>query len=365
MRQFGILENFDWPLFSSVLLLVVVGLIVLWSLSPDHLFLRQILWALIGLAALGLFAILDYRIFRNHGGILIILLLLGVALLTLLLLIGPKTRGVTSWFWLGSVAFEPVESIKLLLILILAKYFSRRHIEIYQIRHLLISGMYVVFPVALVILQPDLGSAIILLAIWVAVVIFSGIKLRHLFMTVLVLAAILGVFWIGVLEPYQKSRIVAYFDPYRDPLGAGYNAIQAVIAVGSGKIWGKGIGYGTQSQLNFLPEAETDFIFAALAEEAGLLGGIILFAIFSFFIHRVLKIGMAAKDNFSKLYVLGFSALVSMQFIIHVGINLALLPVTGITLPFVSYGGSSLVTLMAGVGILESIRRHSRSDIME
>ncbi|MFY9462413.1 MAG: rod shape-determining protein RodA [Candidatus Sungiibacteriota bacterium] len=357
--------GFDWALFASTFLLIALGLVTLWSLSPGQFFLRQLIWVSIGTAALIFFTFFDYRIFANHGGVLLAALILAVLMLAALYFFGPKTRGVTSWFWFGSVAAQPAEFVKILLILILAKYFSQRHVEIYQIRHLFVSGLYVILPAFLVMLQPALGSALILIALWLAFVLFSGIRFRHLAATFALFVILASVAWYGLLAPYQKTRITSFLDPYRDPKGAGYNVIQAMTAVGSGRIWGKGIGYGTQSHLNFLPEAETDFIFAAFAEETGFLGAAIFVSFFTFFLWRVLRVGIAAKDNFSKLFVLGFATLIFSQGAVHVGMNLGLLPVTGITLPFVSYGGSSLVTLMAGVGILESIRRHSRSDIME
>ena len=359
------LRNFDWALFASTFLLIALGLVTLWSLSPGQFFLRQLIWVSIGTVALIFFTFFDYRIFANHGGVLLAALILAVLMLAALYFFGPKTRGVTSWFWFGSVAAQPAEFVKILLILILAKYFSQRHVEIYQIRHLFVSGLYVILPAFLVMLQPALGSALILIALWLAFVLFSGIRFRHLAATFALFVILASVAWYGLLAPYQKTRITSFLDPYRDPKGAGYNVIQAMTAVGSGRIWGKGIGYGTQSHLNFLPEAETDFIFAAFAEETGFLGAAIFVSFFTFFLWRVLRVGIAAKDNFSKLFVLGFATLIFSQGAVHVGMNLGLLPVTGITLPFVSYGGSSLVTLMAGVGILESIRRHSRSDIME
>lgn len=359
------LRNFDWALIVSTFLLILLGLVTLFSLSPGHFFLRQLIWVSFGIVVLVFFTFFDYRIFANHGGALLTALVLAIIMLAALYLFGPRTRGATSWFWLGSVALQPVEFVKILLILILAKYFSRRHIDIYQVRHLIVSGFYVAVPVILVMLQPALGSALILIALWLSFVLFSGIRFRHLAVTLAVFVILALVLWYGILAPYQKGRIISFLDPYRDPKGAGYNAIQSMITVGSGRVWGKGVGYGTQSHLNFLPEAETDFVFASFAEETGLLGAGIFVAFFAFFLWRVLRVGIETKDNFSKLFVLGFATLIFSQGFVHIGMNLGLMPVTGITLPFVSYGGSSLLTLMAGVGILESIRMHSRSDIIE
>lgn len=362
--MYFVLKNFDWPLFIVTCLLVAIGLISLWSLSPAVFFIRQALWVVIGVGCFFAAAFLDYRIFRNHGGFILSMLLGGLVLLILLFVTGSETRGVVSWFRFGSVAFEPVELMKLILVLILAKYWSGRHIEVFQLRHLLISGIYVFLPASLVLLQPDLGSAVILAMLWVVMVMFAGIRLKHLALFVSCFAVIAALSWFFLLKPYQKDRVIAFLDPYRDPQGAGYNSIQAFIAVGSGGLWGKGIGFGTQSHLNFLPEAETDFIFAAFAEENGFFGVLVLIGLFAFFIARTLFIGFSAKDNFSKLFALGFSSLIFFQFLVHAGANLGLMPVTGVTLPFVSYGGSSLVTLMIGAGILQSIRIHSRSDII-
>lgn len=355
----------DWPLIAITLVLLAIGLIAVWSFSPPHsnLFFRQLLWLLFGLGAFLVFSLLDYRLFRNHGFFLVILYLAMVAILSSLLFFAPITHGVRAWFRLGSAGIQPVEVMKLVLVLVLARYFSRRHIEIARARHLLISGLYAGVAAGLVLLQPDLGSALILIAIWLAVVLFSGIRLRHLawFFALGILFSIAA--WFLLLAPYQKERITAFLDPYRDPRGGGYNTIQAMIAAGSGRVWGKGIGYGTQSHLNFLPEAETDFIFAAFAEETGFSGAILLLGLFGAALWRIIRIGMQAQDNFSKLFVLGFASLLFSEIFVHVAINLGLLPVTGIGLPLISYGGSSLIATLAGLGILQSIRINSVSEI--
>lgn len=356
----------DWWLAGSMLLLVTIGLVAVWSYSPpaSSLFIRQLVWVGISILAFLGFSLVDYRIFRNHGQLLASLFLVVVVLLAGLLVFAPATRGVQGWFRFGSASVQPVELAKLTLVIVLAKYFSRRHIEIARIRHLLISGAYAGVAIGLVLLQPDLGSAFILAAIWVAIVLFSGIRLRHL-LTAGALGATLAIIaWFSFLAPYQKERISAFFDPYRDPQGAGYNAIQSMIAAGSGRLWGKGIGYGTQSHLNFLPEAETDFIFAAFTEETGFIGAAILVGLFAFLLWRVIKIGKNAHDNFAKLFALGFASFIFFEMFVHIAINLGLLPVTGIVLPLISYGGSSLITTFVGLGVIESIRIHSFSEIV-
>ncbi len=355
----------DWPLNFLIAILLGIGLVAVWSFSPpaSSFFARQFLWVSLGLAAFFIFASVDYRLFRNHGLFLVALYLGTLAVLAALLLFAPATRGIKAWFQIGSAGIQPVEPAKLVLALVLAKYFSRRHIEIARLRHLIISGLYAGGMVVFVLLQPDLGSALILIAIWLAVVLFSGIRMRHL-ATFFLLASITAVFaWFSLLAPYQKARITSFLNPYRDPQGVGYNTIQAKIAAGSGQLWGKGIGYGTQSHLNFLPEPETDFIFAAFVEETGFVGALLLLGLFAALGWRIVLIGIGAQDNFSKLFVLGFASFLFSQILLHLAINLGLLPVTGIGLPLISYGGSSLVAVLAGLGMLQSIRINSRAEV--
>jgi rod shape determining protein RodA len=306
---------------------------------------------------------IDFRLFRTQGYVVLLFYIIVTLLLVLVLLVDSRVRGIEAWLRVGGVAFQPVELAKLVLIILLAKFFSKRHIEIYRIQHLAVSAVYLAIPALLVLLQPDLGSAIILISIWVATVVFSGMKLRHFFLLTLLAVILFTAAWSLVLKPYQQARITSFLNPYEDPKGAGYQMIQSMIAVGSGRMWGKGLGYGSQTHLHFLPEAETDFIFAAYAEEWGFVGVAAMLALFFLVLWRILKIGMAASDNFSRLYTLGLAALIFVQSFIHISMNMGLLPVTGLTLPFVSYGGSSLVTLLIGVGILQNIKINSRREI--
>lgn len=366
LRELAVLRHrADWYLIVAALLLAGIGLVAVWSFAPpaSGLFGRQLLWFGSGLAVFFACSLLDYRIFRNHGLFLLALYLVMVGFLISLIFLAPVTRGVKAWFYIGGASIQPVELTKLVLVLVLAKYFSRRHVEIARLRHLVISGLYVGVSVGLVLAQPDLGSALILVAIWLAVVWVSGIRIPHLiaFFALAVLLSVVA--WASLLAPYQKERIVSFIDPYHDPQRTGYHTIQATIAAGSGRLWGKGIGYGTQSHLNFLPESETDFMFAALAEETGFAGSLVLLGLFGVLFWRVIAIGLAAYDNFSKLYVLGFASFLYVQTFLHVAVNLGLLPVTGIGLPLISYGGSSLVSVLAGLGIVHSIRIHARAEI--
>jgi rod shape determining protein RodA len=233
-----------------------------------------------------------------------------------------------------------------------------RHIEMYRIKHILLSGAYFLAPSILLFFQPDLGSVLILAALWAGILIVSGIKIRHFLILCFCFLLILIFSWFFLLREYQKERIISFLQPQLEPLGMGWSQTQAKIAIGSGGIFGKGIGKGSQTQYGFLPEPQTDFIFAALAEETGLIGVSVLLFLFSVFLWRVFKIALLAQTNFPRLFSVGFAILLISQIFIHIGMNLGILPIIGISLPLVSYGGSSLIATLIGLGILQSIKIH-------
>lgn len=355
------LRNFDYILLIPVALLLCFGLLSLYSLSPisGDLFLKkQVLWVFSGIVAMVLVSTIDYRIFRTRGAVIFSLYIFFILLLGLLLLLGQKVRGIEGWFRLGDVLFQPAEFLKIILIILFAKYFSRRHIEIYRWRHIIISGLYVAVPAALLILQPDLGSVIVIFGIWALLMVFAGIPFRRLFVLLCAFLFTAGLLWAFVLHPYQKARITNFINPWTDARGGGYQTIQSMIAVGAGRITGEGLGYGTQSHLHFLPEPETDFIFATFAEEWGFVGSALLLSIYGFLFWRLLWLMRQTTNNFERLFLLGFLFLIFIEFIIHVGANTGILPITGLTLPFMSYGGSSLLSLFIGLGIIQSIQTH-------
>ena len=353
------IKRFDWILIGSLVPLFIWSLLTLKGIggAEDSFFYRQLTWIGVGFLVMFLVAMVDWRIFMRSG---IVLLLYGglIGLLLLLFISGTRVHGAMSWFSFSAASFQPAEIMKLVLIVLLAKYYSYRHIEIARIRHIFITGFYAAIPFGLILLQPDLGSALIILAIWLGMTMVAGIHMRHFLMLMGVGIASMVFAWFYVLEPYQQQRILTFLNPTADPRGSGYNALQSVIAVGSGQLLGKGVGYGSQSRLQFLPESRTDFIFAAFAEEWGFLGVMLLLLCFGVFLWRVLSIGESSPTNFSKLFAIGFSILVVVQSMIHVGMNMGLLPITGITLPFMSYGGSHLLGLFVGIGILQNIYMH-------
>ncbi len=358
----NIFRNIDWILFFAVILLCLAGLVTMNSFLPGqgtNYFLRQSIWISISVLAFFLASAIDWGFLKNTK---VVVILFGISAFLLLLLFaaGSVLHGSQSWYNFGLLSFQPTDPIKLVVILILAKYFSRRHIEIANIRHILVSGFYAFVIFTLVFFQPDFGSAIIIAFVWLGMVLVSGISKKHLLAVFLIGAATFGGLWLFVFKPYQKDRIKTFLYPLQDIRGTGYNAYQSTIAVGSGQILGKGIGYGTQSKLQFLPEYQTDFIFAAFAEEWGFIGVLLLFAVYGIVFWRILKISFRGGSNFEILFGLGLAILFLVHIIVHVGMNIGLLPVTGNTLPFMSYGGSHLLTEFLGLGILMGMRRTER-----
>ncbi|MEK7665843.1 MAG: FtsW/RodA/SpoVE family cell cycle protein [Patescibacteria group bacterium] len=253
--------------------------------------------------------------------------------------------------------------MKLSLVFVLAKYFSEKARRQFGWRELFASGLLTIVPSVLVFAQPDFGSASILVGIWVVFVFFAGIRLRHaLFLSVLSAMSALSA-WFFFFADYQKERIMIFFDPARDPLGHGYNVLQAIIAIGSGKFFGRGLGFGSQSQLKFLPESQTDFIFAVIAEELGFIGVIFVLGAFVLLFLRLFHLMQVSRDDYTSYLLIGFGAILFIQVVVNVGMNLGLLPVTGIALPFVSYGGSSLLMSLAIVGLMQSIAVRSGSKV--
>lgn len=360
-------SGFDIYLFIPALLLSIMGLVTMYSYQGDNFFFeRQLLWILAGLVLLFVALVPDYRFLRG-GNTLFVVYLITVGLLILLLLVGEVTLGAQRRFDLGVFHLQPSELAKLVLVAILAKYFAKRHEMIGNFKHIIISGLYAFFIFALIFIQPDFGSSIIIFSIWFGLVLVSGIKLKHLLIVFTIGALSFGAIWslggtIG-LQDYQKQRIMTFLNPLSDLQGSGYHVYQSTIAVGSGELWGKGIGYGTQSKLQFLPEYETDFIFAAFAEEWGLVGVSVLFILFGILIWRLLLLASRAGSNFERLFTAGVAMLILSHFIIHVGMNIGILPVTGSAIPFLSYGGTHIIAEFFALGMVMAMRRYARAGV--
>lgn len=355
----SLFKGFDMYLVGACLLLSGMGLVTMYSYQGDNFFFeRQLIWISAAIGIMLLAMIPDYR-FLRVGNATFGIYLFFLFLLVLVLFIGEVTLGAQSRFDLGFFSLQPSDPAKIVLIGVLAKYFSKRHELIGDFRHIVISGLYALLFFGLVFIQPDFGSAIILFFVWFGMVLVAGIKLKHLAVVFLLGALAFGGMWQFAFQDYQKERIGTFLDPLSDIQGAGYNAYQSTVAVGSGQLIGKGIGYGTQSKLQYLPEYETDFIFAAFAEEWGLLGVIVLFLLFGVVIARLLLHAIRAASNFERLFASGVAILFVSHFFVHIGMNIGLLPVTGTTVPFLSYGGTHLVTELLGVGIVMAMSRYA------
>ncbi len=352
------LRQLDWMLFASVVLLSLFGLVMLYSLTlnvanPDVAsFHQQILFAVVSIVVFFFAMLLDYRYYRSYGWVLFAV---GVVSLLGVLFFGTEIRSAKSWFVLGSLTFQPVELGKVLLILFFAKYFSDHARDLTRFRHLAVSGAGTAVYLILVMLQPDFGSALILLGLFLAVAIFVNVRRLHLVLLLLILIIVSVIAWEFMLQDYHRSRILAVVSPSHVSLQQRYNVEQATVAVGSGRLFGRGLGLGTQSQLNFLPEQKTDFIFAVVAEELGFMGAAALLGLYGFLFFRLYKIATRCRDEFGVYIVVGVGAAIFIQMGMNIGMNLGLFPVAGVPLPFVSYGGSSLLSLFLAIGIVESV----------
>lgn len=354
-------RNFDWYLLGAVLLLVSIGVAAIYSvdLSRDQglLFFKKQLIALgLGFVLLLVVSFTQYSLWRNLAKWLY---LFSLTLLVLVLFFGERVNNARSWFTFPGFSFQPVELAKLGLILILAYIISRFGRRFERALFFYGTGIISFLSVVLVIVQPDLGSAIILGLIWFGLILFVGSRRLYILTTVLAILLVAIGGWFFFLQDYQKERLQIFINPNRDPLGSGYNLTQSVIAVGAGKIFGRGLGFGSQSQLHFLPEAQTDFIFAVIGEELGFAGVLALIVLFLVIFWRLIVLIRKTNDDFVAITASGVLILFFVQFLTNIGANIGLLPITGITLPFVSYGGSSLLVNMLIIGIIQSMAKQS------
>ena len=351
------LLNLDWVLLISVGLLLVIGLLILYSISFNGavletvLFQKQLVAIGFGLIALFFMAFFDYRVLDLYSTKLYFVTLL---LLLLVVFIGTTANGTTGWLGFHSYHLQPVEITKLIMVIFLASFLSKKKNQLSIVVRIIVSIILVFFPVFLIMKQPDFGSAAVIVFSWSVLLFSSGLNKKNLFL--LVLVGMVSVFssW-SFLKNNQKERILNFVNPQQDPTGSGYNALQSVVAVGSGQIWGNGLGRGSQSQLNFLPEKRTDFIFAVIAEELGFFGVSAVIILLGIIFWRIREIARLASDNFGYLIAIGVMAVIFFQVIINMGMNIGIMPVVGLPLPFLSYGGSAMVVMLIAVGILESI----------
>lgn len=361
-RQLG--RGLDVGVLTAAIVLTLFGLAALYSFSlnapagSSAVFLKQLLFAVGGVALAILVSRLDYRWL---GGVHWLLYAMALALLISVRLFGQTIHGTRGWFAVAGFQFQPVELVKVIMCVVLARYFSDAREKLDRWRTLVVSATVMAGPVGLVLWQPDFGSAVLLFSLWLGLVILLPIPRRRLLAVGAALAVMAVVGWLTILQPYQKDRILTFVAPGRDRLGAGYNVQQAITAIGSGQIFGRGLGLGTQSQLNYLPERQTDFIFASIGEELGLVGTLSIVLLFGLLSWRLWLLAGRVRENFGLLLISALGLMLIVQVVINIGMNIGLFPVTGVPLPFISYGGSSLLMSFIVIGIVESLSIRQRT----
>lgn len=357
-------RKFDWLLLAAVLFLALLGLLEIYSISLGQggssvlNFRKQALFIGLGVIALLGFSLIDYNFYKSIHRYLY---LAGAGLLGVVLVFGQTIKGTKGWFSLLGLGIQPVEFVKLILIIFLARMFANASVKTRPLKYFLLSGSAAGILAFLVLLQPDFGAAMILMVIWLLLLFFFGFDRKYFVMIAISAVVVFAIAWAFVFQDYQKQRIITFVNPTYDSLNQGYNISQAMIAVGSGGLTGRGLGFGSQSQLKFLPEAHTDFIFAVVAEEFGLVGVLFFLGFYLLLFIRAIACLRNLKDDFAMFIVLGGVGLLFVEMFINVGMNVGLMPVVGIALPFVSYGGSSILASFVLIGIIEGIIIKSRS----
>jgi len=335
-----IFQNFDWTLFALVMSVCAIGIINIYSTgfsisdNQSPLYLKQLQWIVFGLFLMMITFLIDYRAINQAA---YVIYAISIASLIVVAIFGHTANGAQRWISFGFVLFQPSELMKVSIIIALARYFDdHKSNEPYLLRELFVPFLMVIVPCILILKQPDLGTALIIIIISASIVLFIGVNWKSILIAVSSVLILLPIAW-HLLKDYQKDRLLTFLSPESDPLGTGYHIIQSMIAIGSGGFLGKGFLKGSQTQLKFLPEQQTDFVFSVFAEEWGF------------------KIALHSKDLLGTILAFGITALIAWQVIINMGMVLGMLPVVGIPLPFLSYGGSAMVSLLAAIGLLMNV----------
>ena len=359
------LLDLDWILLLATFLLIGYGLVMGYSITVEdrnftgdlgQQMLRAALYAVVGLSAMTVVALIDYAWLGTFAPLIYVGTLV---LLAVVLVVGSSTLGATRWVTIAGFKFQPSEFAKVFMVIVLAKWFADRDV---RSPFTLLGGLAVLaIPVGLVFRQPDLGTSLVFLGMFFGMAFLAGARLWHLTALLAAGAAAIPLMW-GFLKEYQKARLTVFLDPYSDPQGAGWNIIQSLIAVGSGSVTGKGLTAGTQSPLGYLPIAESDFVFSGLAEDLGFVGAIILFALYIVLLLTALTVARRSRDAFGTHIAAGVVAMLAFQIVVNVGMAISLMPITGIPLPFISQGGSSLISICFALGALQAVSMRSSSE---
>lgn len=346
-------RHFDWQLLFSIIIISLLSFLILFSINQTLAF-NQLKYLIFGLILFFIFANFDYQILKQFSSIFFIFSLF---LLLFTFIFGNSVRGSVRWLKIGSFGFQPSELVKPFFILFFASIASKTNFS--KIKHIIIFFIFFLLSDFLIFKQPDLGSSLVVLAIWLGIILAAGVKKSYLVLSLIIFIPSCFLVW-RFLQPYQQQRIISFINPEVDPLGAGYHLLQAKITVGSGQFWGQGIGKGIQNQLKFLPERQTDFIFASFSEEFGFLGSTILFLFYFILLMRILFFSKKSTHFFGSLVCLGVFVMIFFQIFVNVGMNLGIIPITGITLPLFSSGGSSLIATLISLGVVQNIGRFSK-----
>lgn len=349
-------RRFDWVLIVATFLLFCLGLAAIYSVDlgkeQGGNFEKQVVFGIIGFILMFIVASINYSGWRVSGRFLYVLTL---GMLIAVLFVGSTIRGTRGWFNFFGLGIQPAELAKVILIILLAKFFSNRLQQFRIGKHIIYSFALTLIFVIPIMFQPDLGSSAILLGIWFILLLLTGIPKKYLILLLLMFFMVASLSWLVFLADYQKERIQTFLNPTSDPLGSGYNVSQSIIGIGSGYFWGRGLGFGSQSQLKFIPESQTDFIFAVIAEELGLWGVMLVLGLFAVIFYRLIVIAKRAHDDFGLFLVLGIAIVLFLHMFINIGMNMGIMPVTGISLPLLSYGGSFLLICLIMIGMAESV----------
>jgi rod shape determining protein RodA len=350
----------DWVLLALVLLLVVIGLTMIYSSTRAELghrkLILQVVWVVLGLLVLLTFTCIDYNRLLSLA-----MPLMGVCIFLLLVVLvtGHFVKGAQRWIPLGPLNIQPSELLKIAIILTLGGFLAGREEEADTFQLAVVSLAYIGLPTVLVLLQPDLGTPVLIFMVWLTMMFTLGARVTHLGGIVLAFVLLFTAAWgLNIIRPHQKQRLTAFIDPEADPHGQGWQVKQSLIAVGSGHFWGQGLFKGTQSRLRFVPDQETDFIFTVIGEEGGFIGSLFVLGVFGLVLWRSLSIAVAAKDTAGRIMAAGVAGMFLVHIVVNVGMALGIMPVKGMPLPFVSYGGSNMLTMMAAAGLLQSIHIH-------
>jgi rod shape determining protein RodA len=355
-------SGFDWPLLLAVLAISLLGVAMISSAirnTPDLVGYdrRQAQFLVLGLVMAVILAAVDYRLIVSSG---LVWYCVGLATLLVVAIVGATIHGGQRWIPIGGFTFQPSELMKIMLVIALAQYLGNRREQPWRFGYLVVSFLIVAVPVGLVYLQPDLGTALVLVCIWGVVLFVSGVSLKQVGVLALIVAAALPIIWMN-LHGYMRDRVLAFTNPGEDP-EITYMVDQALISIGSGGMWGKGYGAGTQSQLHFLRVRHSDFLFSVIGEELGFVGALVVLGLMGFIVYRLVRIGLRSSDGAGTIIACGVAALIAFQTVVNIGMNAGLLPVTGLPLPFISHGGSALMAQLAGIGLAQSVA--VRSDLL-